>query len=837
MSISAPCRRRLLACFLSCNAILASAATNNEQWVDLNSLLREEVAAPRTLIAPSSIHPSESMIDGTTDIDASHQIKPDAEEISSTHIELLLDPEAPPSRQLIPVPHGFVPVSLEERLQSLRNSPSADELITESTALVDAESIMRAVDEAFAEQAIFEKNNARAAVASQAAEAAGRATAELLINPPSDHTEPPPLLPASPYDKLFLEARDAYLRKDAEELLIFHKIFAEHPLADYITFCQLALELTRQPDASEANVNLQNFIEAHQDDYLGEAATAFYLREVGGRINSVLFNNLDEKLTWNRQDPVISAWRLHFQLNASNNTDTRTRTLRQAKALYRDHDVRIPALRDLGDEIVRLDRGWAWERVIVLLQKGYWEEVKRGLHAVPRPELPASLETLYAILDNPTAWFNRTESEGIRVNARLGVFAALRLARSQPEMAAKTAIRIESRLGAFWRALIWNRIGYHGVVSLNPKAPRWFARADRGGLDLQPLIVVDRDNLIQWEARAAIRAGNFYSLGSIIDRMPEHLRHHEIWTYWHARAFLARGLREQADVLLRRIAGRTTFYGWLASDALGIPYSLDHLRTRQPSPNEMDRWNSNPSISRALLFYRMHLYWDGHREWNWAMKGLKGREFISLAGWAKQHALTHRMINTSLRSGEEILIEQRYPMPHQALINQVSQAQQLPSSWVYGLIRQESRFIPAVKSSVGAQGLMQVMPSTAAWIANRIGIENYREHNLTELEMNLVLGTAYLRMLYAELDQSYVLATAAYNAGPARARVWRATLQEPIEAAAFIETIPFYETRDYVKNVLANMQTYSLLNGNPIESFSRLLGRIVPASTTKSELP
>ena len=129
------------------------------------------------------------------------------------------------------------------------------------------------------------------------------------------------------------------------------------------------------------------------------------------------------------------------------------------------------------------------------------------------------------------------------------------------------------------------------------------------------------------------------------------------------------------------------------------------------------------------------------------------------------------------------------------------------------------------------------MPATAAWIANRIGVEDYRDEKLTDLEMNLVLGTAYLRMLYAELDQSFVLATAAYNAGPARARVWRATLKDPMEAAVFIETIPFHETRDYVKNVLANMQTYSMRTDQPVKSFTRLLGRVLPASASKSELP
>lgn len=883
MSLSAPCRR-LFACLLGCGAALASAnqhsASNavaentevviaGEGWIDITPVVvqgtpstKETTEQPSRTLLPEEPLPKfsnktavETAGEQSLPIDNQRSASNDGIHTDSATSATIDNPHAAVATaenaasetesedassakpRIVRVPHGFVPVSLEERLQSLRMNTDDGTIITESAATVDAASIMRAVDEAFAEKTIFAETDEIAAVAGQAAEAAGRTTAELLINPPGDPFEAELLSPSmGPYDQIFLEARDAYLRGDIDDLRALRKIFNGYPLEDYLDFWTLVLELKAEPDAPNTNIKFQDFITAHKGDYLAESAATLYLREVGGRINQTLFESLYEGLVWGRTDVVIRAWRIHYQLTSAD-ADLRTRALQQAKILYRDADVRNDAVQSLGDEIVRRDRGWAWERVIILLQKGHWDEVKRVLPDVPRPELPASIETLHAILDNPTTWFNRTEVDGTRTSGRLGVFAALRLARSQIEMAAKTAMRVETRLGAFWRALIWSRIGFHSIVSLNPNAPRWYARADRGGLDLQPLLVVERDMLAEWEARAALRAGNFYSLGTIIERMPEHLRRKDVWTYWRARAYLTRGLRAQADPLLRRIAHKTTFYGRLSADALGIPYGLDHKRAAPPSAEEIAHWNENPSLKRAMRFYRMHLYWEGHREWNWAMRNLKGRDFVVLAEWARHQRLVHRMINTSLRSGDTSLIEQRYPMPHRTLVERVSNAQQLPPAWVYGLIRQESRFIPTVSSSVGAQGLMQVMPSTAAWIANRIGVENYHEQSLTELEMNIVIGTAYLRMLYAELDQSYVLATAAYNAGPARARVWRATLKEPIEAAAFIETIPFYETRDYVKNVLANMLTYSLCNDMPIENFTRLIGRIVPASPSKSELP
>ena len=133
---------------------------------------------------------------------------------------------------------------------------------------------------------------------------------------------------------------------------------------------------------------------------------------------------------------------------------------------------------------------------------------------------------------------------------------------------------------------------------------------------------------------------------------------------------------------------------------------------------------------------------------------------------------------------------------------------------------------------------MQLMPGTASWTARQLGIEHYDEgRNLTELEMNLVLGSAYLHMLYADSGESFILATAAYNAGPRRARIWRNTLSDAMEAAVFIETIPYFETREYVKNVLANMQTYSMLTGKPIENFTNFLGKVTPSLREAKDLP
>jgi soluble lytic murein transglycosylase len=146
-------------------------------------------------------------------------------------------------------------------------------------------------------------------------------------------------------------------------------------------------------------------------------------------------------------------------------------------------------------------------------------------------------------------------------------------------------------------------------------------------------------------------------------------------------------------------------------------------------------------------------------------------------------------------------------------------------AWVLGLVRQESRFITDARSSAGAAGLMQVMPGTARYVASRLKLRNYRPKNVTEVETNVTLGTGYMKMVMQQLGHP-VLASAAYNAGPSRARRWRDA--RALEGAVYVESIPFPETRDYVRKVMANSVYYAALLGEKPVSLKARLGAILP---------
>lgn len=231
-----------------------------------------------------------------------------------------------------------------------------------------------------------------------------------------------------------------------------------------------------------------------------------------------------------------------------------------------------------------------------------------------------------------------------------------------------------------------------------------------------------------------------------------------------------------------------------------------------------------PGVQRALALYRMDLRTDALREWAFVTRNFNDQQLLAAAEVARRHEMYDRAINTAEKTVKVHDFSLRYLAPYRAVMRQHIQENGLEEAWVYGLMRQESRFVTTARSGVGATGLMQIMPTTAHWIARKLGLKDYRTALLQQLDTNLLLGMYYMKNMLVSLDGSPVLASAAYNAGPGRARRWRADV--PMEGAIYIETIPFDETRDYVKKVMSNTMYYAQEFGAPARSLKARLGII-----------
>ena len=127
------------------------------------------------------------------------------------------------------------------------------------------------------------------------------------------------------------------------------------------------------------------------------------------------------------------------------------------------------------------------------------------------------------------------------------------------------------------------------------------------------------------------------------------------------------------------------------------------------------------------------------------------------------------------------------------------------------------------------------MPPTARWVAHRTGRATMRKPQLEDPELNIQLGAYYLRYVLDKLDGQPVLGAAAYNAGPGRAQAWRGSV--PLEGAIYVETIPFNETRDYAKKVLANAMYYQAQLGLRYVALKDRLGTVTPRDSADNALP
>ena len=377
------------------------------------------------------------------------------------------------------------------------------------------------------------------------------------------------------------------------------------------------------------------------------------------------------------------------------------------------------------------------------------------------------------------------------------------------------------------RQFVWSQIAASAMRDMLPEAYPYTLRA----IDA-PISDVTRP----WLARAALRQLDWPLLARIIGRMGSPLQSSTTWVYWRARALEGMGSRYGAEALLDKIAGELDFYGQLAGEELGRLVTLP--RAAAPvTPADIRAVRKRPGIALALEFFRIGLRFEGNREWNHEVRGLDDRTLLAAATLACAQGLHERCVSTAERTREEHDFGLRFVAPFRADMKAAARARDLDLAWVYGLVRQESRFVADASSSAGARGLMQIMPATGRWIARQLGQRDFRTRQLFDPDVNLSFGTFYLRTVYDDLYNSRVLASAGYNAGPRRPRRWASTLPQDVDGALFVEIIPFNETRDYVKKVLLNTAYYgALLEGKP-QSLKRLLGEVRLAPDTPTGVP
>ena len=455
-------------------------------------------------------------------------------------------------------------------------------------------------------------------------------------------------------------------------------------------------------------------------------------------------------------------------------------------------------------------------------------EVGRGGLAEDLAELVGARDGQVArSVDLPLLTLARGPQSG-RAAHETFMIALGRLARKNHEQAAAFVLKhAVGRLSPREQAMAWAQIALPASANLAPEAIGYWRKAGNAPLSIEGY---------EWKVRAALRAGDWSMVRDAIGAMPRSVRADPAWIYWLGRAQAEEGRTGEAQTLYRSISEQHHFYGQLALEELGQPIIIPPQVTPVTAAEIMPM-AKNPGLARAIKFFKLNMRFEGVREWNWELRRMNERELFAAAEFAREQGLLDRMVNTSDRTKQDFDFTQRFPTPYRDLMQAATRQLGLDMAWVYGLIRQESRFVMNAKSSAGASGLMQLMPATAKWVARKVGMEGFSQSAVNDPKINIALGTHYLKMVLNDLDGSQAMASAAYNAGPKRPRNWRSTLTRPVEGAIFAETIPFSETRGYVKNVLSNATYYAAMFQNRPQSLKARLGSVTPVAYAATVLP
>ena len=439
-----------------------------------------------------------------------------------------------------------------------------------------------------------------------------------------------------------------------------------------------------------------------------------------------------------------------------------------------------------------------------------------------------SAAALQSAAADPERYLNRAKlSDATEPQRWVALFALQRLAKQLPQLALAQWEKNAEHFNAAERQYFFGWLGYEAARKHHPRALEWYMAAGDATL---------ADMQLSWRVRAALRMQNWHEVWVSTGLMPVDQQQEGVWRYWKARALRELGQAAAAEDLLDELSRDYNYYGQLAAEELGASSASGIISARhQPSEAAVSTMQAQPAIQRVLALYRMDLRTDAAQEWAWVTRKMNDKELLVAAEIAYRNGMYDLTINTADRTLQLHDFNLRYPAPYRDQMQGYIRINDLEEAWVYGLMRQESRFVTQAKSQVGAAGIMQVMPATARWIAQKLGMKDYRKTLIHQLDTNLKLGTYYMKTVLSSLDNNPLLASVAYNAGPSRARKWRA--DNALEGTIYVETIPFDETRQYAKKVMSNTVYYSKLFGQPSRSLKSRLGIIAGTRDNAPENP
>lgn len=617
-------------------------------------------------------------------------------------------------------------------------------------------------------------------------------------------------IPVAAPDSALRAAFDAADRSKLDDLALAG--FRSQPLSGWLEYAALRRRLDALP-IERGNA----FLAAHLGEPVAEAFRNEWLAALAKRNAWSAF-----LAQWNPaiNDAMLRCLRLQA-LMAVNRTDAAW-TL-EAQSIWRSSGKSLPSQCDPPFAILTAQGGLTdalrWERFDLATnaaQTGVMRAIARGL-----PAAEAAQATAWAAyIDAPGA---AVASWPKTARSRLVAAAALeKFARKNPGGAEALLPSIASTLQFTDadRGRVLAQIALQSAASFTDDAARRLAAVPAVGYDA---------NLHEWRVREAISRSDWAAALAAIKQMPDAQRNDSRWLYFAARTSALTGDASGARAFYAQAARSSDYYGFLAADRLDQPYALCPLQSSAPQATKQ-AIARDPGLVRAIQLFQLGRKAWAVKEWNAMVARFSDAQrwlAVEVAqdnGWFDRGVFGLLNVAGKRHPDEQRLYSLRFPLHHDATIRRAAARNNLDPSWIAAEIRAESIFDPRARSPADARGLMQVLPSTGATLARRLGVSLPSAESLYDADTNITLGTAYLRQLMDRFNGKPYQVIAGYNAGPGAANRWL-TQRPNLEPDFWVETIGYKETREYVARVLGFSVLYDWrLDGSARRVSDRMLG-------------
>ncbi|WP_051534855.1 lytic transglycosylase domain-containing protein [Deefgea rivuli] len=614
------------------------------------------------------------------------------------------------------------------------------------------------------------------------------------------------LLSASAFASIDLDLlREAVRARDLPRIAQMSDASVGEPLEMYPRYYWLNLQLKQ---ISEEDANW--FLNRYPNTPLANRFREDWLKELASRQNWTSFEREFSKL----DSPSVELQCFKTQAALARNDSS---TLSGNKSLWFTGKPAPSSCNPVFDALFEngsLTTDDAWWRIRQALAANRADFARQLSSRVGAPA-EFSAKNFAAINSAPEKQLARLGSG--RANRELQLYALELIGRKNPEQAARLIEEMAEQFSAADQRFAWQQLGLTAARRHHPSASLWLNNADMSNLE-------EEDQA--WFLRSALRANDWTAVEQRINALPKDSQEKRTYRYWLARAYETQNKPAEAKAIYLALSDGFDYYGLLAQEKIGTilqesraPYTLNSEDLKQIA--------ALPGVNRALRLNQQNWRVEANREWNFAMQGLSDTQLLAASELARKNKMYDRSIYSAERTKTTHDFTLRYPLPYQTETEAAARAQDLDPAWVYGLIRQESRFISDIRSSANAAGLMQLMPDTAKWVAGKMKISDFKPQDITDVETNVQMGTFYLAYWANSFNGNAILTTAGYNAGPGNARKWRADRE--LDPTIYIETIPFSETRDYVKKVLTNASHYAHYFKNSPTQLNQRLQNVPPA--------